>query len=480
MKLTHPALFAFKLLVLSLAALWAGDGFAAGAAKPNIVFILADDLGYGDPSCCNPQSKIQTPNLDRIRREGMMFTDGHAPASVCVPTRYGIMTGRYPFRMRRGDSPSLIDENHATIGGLLQSQGYRTVCLGKWHLGIGGKSPDYRNRLAGGPIDRGFDMYFGIPASLDIPPYYWISQDRAEEAPTATIEARNTEGWTPIQGEFWRAGGVAPHFRHDEVLPKLTNLAVDTINKHAQVRPNQPLFMYLALPAPHTPWLPDKRFRGKSGASMYGDFVLHVDDTVGQVLEALDKQGMAENTLLIFSSDNGPTWYDQDEEKYDHFAAGPLRGMKGDAWEGGHRVPFLVRWPGQVKPGSTSKETICQTDLFATAAAVLGVERPETAVDSVSFLPALRGEPLSSPLREYTVHQSSRGVLAVRRGPWKMIPQLGSGGFTSPQKREPAAGEPPGQLYNLEKDLGEQQNLWNEHPQIVQELTNYIKQLRSQ
>jgi len=445
--------------------------------RPNIVFVLADDMGYGDARCYNPDSKVPTPAIDRLAREGIRFTDAHAPAAVCVPTRYGFMTGRYPFRTKlKWSGGSTIAADRVTLPSILKSAGYRTAMVGKWHLGFDGDPLQDDVELGGGPCDRGFDHYFGIPASLDIPPYYYVRDRRPIEAPTTEVAASATEGWTNIQGAFWRRGGMAPSFRHDGVLPRFTEEAERQIATLAAG--DDPFFLYLALAGPHTPWLPSEEWVGKSGAGMYGDFVAMVDATVGRVLGALDEAGCADDTLVIFSSDNGPVWYPHDVERLVHASVGTLRGMKADAWEGGHRVPFLVRWPGRAPAGSSCDALVCFTDMLRTFAAITGADVPEGAgEDSLDVSALLRGETLSDPIRETLVLKSNGSVL--REGRWKLITHLGSGGFSRPRKRAPAEGEPPGQLYDLSKDLGELHNLWAEDPERAERMIGLLKSLKS-
>jgi arylsulfatase A-like enzyme len=460
----------------------AGGEIAPAEGKPNIVILFADDMGYGDPGCFNPHSKTPTPHIDKLAAEGMRFTDAHAPGSWCVPSRYGLMTGRYPFRADR----HRIEPDRMTIASLLKRHGYATACVGKWHLGLEGENdPPADKPLPGGPVDRGFDTYFGIHASLDIPPYYYIENDRPVARPTGTIAASSSPGWTSIQGAFWRAGKIAPGFKHDEVLPKFAAKAVEWLEAARRASPGRPfdkaqgrpLFLYLALAAPHTPWLPTGRFRGTSRASDYGDFVAQVDDAVGQVLRTLDKLALRDNTLVIFSSDNGPVWYPQDVQRYAHRSAGPLRGMKGDVWEGGHRMPFIVRWPGRVQPGTTSGQLICFTDVMATFADILGAKLPQDAgEDSFSFLPLLLGKKRDKPVRDTMIHPA--GLYGIRHGRWKLILGLGSGGFSKPRRRKPGPGEPKGQLYDLQADLGETRNVYADHPEVVERLTKLLDQQR--
>ncbi len=325
-----------------------GSAGQRAKASPNIVLILVDDMGYGDPGCYNRASKIPTPHIDSLARDGMRFTDAHAAGPLCHMSRYGLMTGRYPFRADVGSwrKRPLIEAGQMTIASLARSQGYRTAMIGKWHLGFAEQG--YDRPLPGGPVDRGFDTFFGIRASTDIPPYFYIRDDRAVTPPTDSIEENHSAGWSPIQGAFWRAGGIAPDLQLERVLPRFTDEALDVIRDHARNNDGKPLLLYLAYPAPHTPWLPDAEFIGKSGASMYGDFAVMVDTMIGRVLDALRDAEMAEDTLVLFTSDNGPVWFPADVARFGHDSAGGLRGMKGDAWECGHRVPFVVRWPGVV------------------------------------------------------------------------------------------------------------------------------------
>jgi arylsulfatase A len=469
-----------KLLALLITVLLPGPPATLQAgdvpiSKPNIVIILVDDMGYGDPGCYNPRSKIATPHIDRLAEEGMRFTDAHAPGALCHPSRYGLITGRYPFRTDTSKWPEqpLIDEDQVTIASLLRDSGYATAMVGKWHLGFAENG--YDKPLPGGPADRGFNQFFGIRASTDIPPYFYIRGDRAVTPPTDHIAASHSDGWTPHQGEFWREGGIAPDMKLSEVLPRFTDEAISVIKRRDSAKP---LMLYLAYPAPHTPWLPTPEFQGKSGAGMYGDFMMMVDHEIGRVMAALDAAGMSRETLLVFTSDNGPVWYSQDVERFGHDSAGGLRGMKGDAWEGGHRMPFIVRWPGQVKPGSVTHQTICFTDLLATFAAVCGAELSDGAgPDSFSFLPVLNGtQPPEKPVRGPIVMRAgSSSAMLIRSGDWKLINQLGSGGFSDPKTVKPGPGDPTGQLYHLRDDLAERNNLYLEYPDRVAELKRLMK-----
>lgn len=475
-----------------------GARAAEGAgAKPNIVFILADDLGYGDVGCLNPECKIPTPNIDRLAREGMRFTDAHSGSAVCTPTRYGILTGRYCWRSRlkngvlEGWSPALVDEKRVTVASLLRGCGYRTACVGKWHLGLDwaatdGKrvrmsleNVDYGKPVGGGPVARGFDYFFGIPASLDMPPYVYVENDRVVEAATGTAGASEKPA-------YYRAGPSAPSFRHGEVLAELSRKAVGVIDRHAAEAGASPLFLYFPLTAPHTPIMPPPEFQGKSGVGAYGDFVCQTDHVVGEIMAALERNGMAENTLLVFTSDNGfAPMADFDAlRKQGHDPSRGFRGGKADIFEGGHRIPLVARWPERITPGAASDQTVCLTDLMATAAAINNTALPENAgEDSVSLLPVLAGT-ATGPVREAVVHHSVDGSFSIRQGQWKLEFCAGSGGWSDP-KPEAAkqAGLPGVQLYNLAADPAEKTNLQDKHPDVVARLTalmdKYVSEGRS-
>ena len=471
-----PAIL-FALLLLP-----PGGWLQAAQPKPHIVYIMVDDMGYGDAGCYNPQSKIPTPNIDSLANAGMRFTDAHSPGALCHPSRYGLLTGQHPFRadVASWRTRAVIREGQTTIASLLQSNGYRTAMVGKWHLGF--DENGYDKPLPGGPADRGFDSYYGIRASTDIPPYFYIRGDRAVAPPSDRIGANSSEGWSPIQGAFWRAGGIAPGLQLKDVLPRFTDEAVSVIEQHTKSKTAKPLMLYLAYPAPHTPWLPSPKFRGSSEAGMYGDFLVMVDAMIGRVVEALDKAGMSNDTLLFFTSDNGPVWYDADVQRFGHDSVGGLRGMKADAWEGGHRMPFIARWPGRIRAGSTSRQTICFTDMLATFAAVADAKLPPDAgPDSFNILPVLLGkQPEAKPIRGPIVIPARRGMMSIRSGHWKLITGLGSGGFSKPSNTKPQPGGPVGQLYHLGNDLAETRNLYQEKPKIVNSLLAKLEQIRSQ
>ncbi len=465
--------------------LLASSAFAA-AVKPNIVYILCDDLGYGDVRCLNPQGKIATPNMDRLGTAGMIFTDAHSSSSVCTPTRYGILTGRYNWRSRmkqgvlNGFSPRLIEPDRLTVAAFLKARGYATACIGKWHLGMNWpqldagtpgtsdnpKKIDYAQPIAGGPTTLGFDYYFGIAASLDMPPFTFIENEHVTVVPT-------------VEKEWVRKGPAAASFEAIDVLPTLTQKAVAFLGQHAAAaKQGQPFFLYLPLASPHTPILPTKDWQGKSGLNSYADFVMQTDATVGAVLDALEKQALADNTLVIFTSDNGcsPAAGFPELLAKGHNPSAQFRGHKADIFDGGHRIPFLVRWPGQVKPGTTSNQLICLTDLFATCAGILGQKLPDTAAeDSVSILPALTGKAVE-PLREAVVHHSINGSFAIRQGQWKLELCADSGGWSDPKPGSPAAAKLPAiQLYDLAADIAEIHNVQAEHPEVVARLTKLLE-----
>jgi arylsulfatase A len=465
-----------KRIVLTLLLIVLNAVAALAAAPPNIVIVFADDLGYGDVRAFNPDSRIVTPNLDRMAREGMRFTDAHAPGSVCFPSRYGLMTGRYPFRKAlRWKNESVIAKDRLTVPSLLRSAGYRTAMIGKWHLGFDGGMPyRYDRPLTGGPIERGFDYFYGIHASTDIPPYFYIENDRVTAAPDKTLPAQNTEGWSRIQGEFWREGQVGSDFEMYDVLPNFTRRAVRYIRERPEK--TKPFFLYVPLPAPHTPWVPVKQWQGRSKVPLFGDFMMQVDDTLGQIMKALRQEKIDDNTLVIFTSDNGPVWYPADVKRFGHSSTGHLRGMKGDSYEGGHRMPFLVRWPAVVKANSRADQVISFCDLLATCADIVGRDLPADAgEDSFSFLPVLQGGHGKTPIRDSMINLSSRGYLSLRQGDWKYIAGLGSGGFTQPSRIKAGKGDPRGQLFNLKDDPGETKDLYAEKTAVVERLREMLE-----
>lgn len=477
---------------------------AASAPRPNIIFMMADDLGYGDLSVYNSTTKVPTPNLDRLAAEGMRFTDAHSGSAVCTPTRYGVVTGRYAWRsplkkgVLSGYSKSLIEPDRPTVASLLLANGYSTGVIGKWHLGLDytttaepegygtlsdtsaafkrsdefakpeGLEVDFTQPLKIGPQTYGFEYSYIIPASLDMAPYVYIENNKSV-ADADQHEPGRSEGEV-----FWRPGEAMEGFDFQQVLPHLTDKAIEFVESQST---EKPFFLYFPLAAPHWPWMPSEEVVGKSGAGKYGDFTHQVDQMVGRVLDALEASGQAENTLFIFTSDNGAEWDPRHIEEFGHYANHPdLRGKKRDVWEGGHRMPFLARWPGKVAAGAASEQTICLTDLTATAAELAGFDLPpDAAPDSVSIAPALLGED-DAPLREATVHHAVDGTFAIRQGQWKFIDGQGPG---SVQWEGPQPGDPPGQLYDLAADIGEQNNLYEQHPEIVERLSALLEKYKA-
>jgi len=466
------------------------------ADKPNIIYILADDLGYGDVQCLNPErGKILTPHMDQVAKDGMTFTDAHTTSSVCTPTRYSILTGRYNWRTKmqknvlNGYSLPLIEADVKTVPAYLRDQGYTTAMIGKWHIGLGIKTTDgkpaktvkgmekklnkgafdaselsnidWSGEITGGPVDLGFDSWYGITASLDFPPYVWI-RDRKWQGVGTHVKA------------FHREGPASESFEDIDVLDKLLDESVKYIEEYDS---EKPFFAYIPLPSPHTPIVPTPKWQGKSGINNYADFVMQTDDFVGQIVKALDAKGISENTLLIVTSDNGcsPKGDFATLEKHGHFASAQFRGAKADIWEGGHRVPFLVKWPKVIKPGSVSDTITCQVDLLATCAEILDAPLAKNeGVDSESILPLFKGEEASFS-RAGIINHAVRGHFAYREGDYKLILAYGSGGWMNPKEPEAKkSGAPKAQLYNLAEDIGEQNNLYLEKPEIAEKL---LKQL---
>jgi arylsulfatase A len=473
--------------------------FASGAepAKPNIVVILADDLGYGDVKCLNPEGKIPTPHLDRFAGSGMTFTDAHSPCAVCTPTRYGLITGRYAWRSKLksgvlgGLSPRLIEPGRLTVAQLLKDNGYHTAAFGKWHLGMdwqlkpGGKvtelsiepreqvfNVEYDRPIKNGPNSVGFDTYFGISASLDMVPYCFIENDRVTVNPTEDRDFPMMLG--KEGGARTRKGPAAPGFDAADVLPTLTKKAVEYVGERAKEK--KPFFLYLPLASPHTPIMPKAEWQ-KSGINPYADFVMATDAAVGEVLAALDRHGLADNTLVIVTSDNGcsPMADFPALLKMGHNPNHVFRGAKADIYEGGHRVPFFVRWPGKVKPGAKSESIVCLADILATSADAVGAKLPDAAAeDSVSLLPAL-GVTKGAARAAIVVH-SSNGSFAVREGKWKLCLCPGSGGWSAPRPGVDDASQlPPVQLFDLSTDIGEKTNLQDRHPEVVERLTKLLE-----
>lgn len=506
--MTLPRLLSAPLLILAAC-------FPLHAADPpNIVIILADDMGWGDARCYNAQSKIPTPHLDRLAAGGVRFTDAHTPSSVCTPTRYGLLTGRYAWRtwlkksVLDGFDPALIEPGRATLASFLKKAGYATACIGKWHLGMtwtdldgkpvpwrgadyrghrGDVRADFSRDTSGGPLDCGFDSWFGISASLDMSPYAFMEGRRVTGLPTeAQPDVREIALSTS-------AGVRAPGFKLEDVLPEFTRRAERFIESRA-AKKDEPFFLYLPLPSPHLPVVPDAEWLGKTGAGLYADFTAQTDASVGVWLAALERAGVAESTLVIFTSDNGGLWHQWQPEERDDLAAyrptdrakynaerghhsnAALRGTKADIWEGGHRVPFLVRWPARVKP-AVSDALVELNDVFATVAEILGQPLPQDAAeDSFSFLSVLDG---GEKARDFAVHHSLHGVFALRKGPWKYAEARGSGGFSQPRVITAKPGEATTQLYRLDTDPAETTNLADTEKETAARLARRLKQIQN-
>lgn len=464
-------------------------GQQSAEGLPNIIVILADDLGFGDISSFNEHAAFKTPNIDRLAEKGIKFTDAHTTSAVCTPTRYSLLTGRYNWRstlkkyVLSGYSRALIKNERLTLPEILQQKNYHTGFVGKWHLGwdwaFTGEpgninaldsrpEVDFTQPIKNGPGEHGFDYSFGFSGSLDMPPYVYVENGVPTAVPMEETVNYDYKG-------FWRKGLTAPDFKHTMVLPDLTDQSISYIERQAES--NHPFFLYFALPAPHTPILPTTEFIGSSNTNLYGDFVLQVDDVVGQVVEALESKNIRENTLIIFTSDNGASPRADFEElaRAGHDPSYIYRGHKADIYEGGHRVPFVVNWPGGVEAGISSDETISTVDLMATFADLTGISLPGSAAeDSYSFLPVLMQQTYDKPLREATVFHSLHGRFAIRKGNWKLILWPGSGGWSYPNTEEELRRLPPYQLYHLKKDPSEQKNLIHLYPEKVKELKNLL------
>lgn len=476
--------------------------------RPNIVFFLVDDMGYGDVSCLNPEGKIPTPNFDRLSREGMVFTDGHSTSSVCTPTRYSILTGRYNWRSRlqRGVldpyQKPLIAKDRFTVGDMMKKHGYFTACIGKWHLGldwdldvdkdffIAIKAKDkssyeakdeqrkkwqdaFGKPIKDGPVQHGFDYYFGVDVP-NFPPYCYIENDRTVGIPSEFLPKK-------LIGNNLTSclGPAMPYWHFEQLLPTFAEKADRCIKKCAEE--NKPFFLYLPMTSPHTPLAVNKQWIGKSGLNnLYADLVMETDDIFGQVLRSLKEHGVEDNTLVIFTSDNGCAHYIDvgQMERQGHYPSGKFRGYKSDAWDGGHRIPFIARWPGVIALDSKCDQLVCSSDLMATCAEILGEKLPDDAgEDSVSILPLLCGEDV--PIRNNLVHHSINGEFALREGKWKLILCPGSGGWSQSDRNAVSKGLPLLQLYDTQKDPGVADNVYAQHPDLVKTMIKTLKKIIS-
>lgn len=488
-------------------------GATENSSLPNIIIILADDMGYGDVQFLNPSSKTLTPAIDSLAQKGIVFTDAHASASVCTPSRYGLLTGKYAFRTAKAargiwgfDGP-VIEPEQETIGSLLQKAGYTTACIGKWHLGIGWQTKndndkpaldkstgfsdvDYSKQISSGPNDYGFDYSFIHPASLDIPPYVFIRNhevvDKDIILTTDYYPSKKTDtqyAWDKKhtdsmdvyweKGIWWRRGEMSRSFRIEDCHSTIVNEGVHFINHQAAKKNEKPFFLYMPLTGPHTPWMPSEQFKGKTTIGPYGDFVMDIDNAVRRVSAALKANNIDKNTILIFTSDNGAYWPEEEIELQQHDSNAGRKGQKGDIWEGGHRIPLIISWPEITEP-SQYDQLISLTDLFSTFKELTGqsIEKSKPN-DSHSLLHVLKGDK-NTPVRPQMVHHSSGGMYAIRTAQWKYIDGLGSGGFTDPAKIIPQSGEPSGQLYNIINDPSEEYNLYSDKPDVITKLKNLL------
>ncbi len=485
---------------------------------PNIIIIFADDMGYGDVSALNPYSRIQTPNLDKLVQEGISFTNAHSSASVCTPSRYGLLTGRYGFRSKSaaygigGFDRPVIEEERETLPFMLKKSGYTTAVIGKWHLGLewqtkdglpasldrttGYSNVDYSKIVKKGPNSYGFDYSFVHPASLDIPPYVFLRNHQLldpEVVLTTSVyptkkentryawDKKHTDSLAVYweKGVWWRQGEMSKSFRVETCQSTIVSEGIDFIERQANGNSKQPFFLYLPLTGPHTPWMPNEKFKEKSEVGLYGDFVLEIDDIVAQIKATLVRNQLDSNTLVIFASDNGAYWPEEEIKLQGHDSNSGTRGQKGDVWDGGHRIPLIISWPEGIKGNVQYHHLLSLTDIFATLAELTEVQLPENqGSDSESFLHVLRGD-LAEPHRSSMVHHSSGNLFAIRSEEWKFIEGLGSGGFTDPTRITPQSGGPTGQLYRIGSDPLEQENLFLYYPEKVVELSELLNKIRS-
>lgn len=473
-----------------------------GKAGPNIVVIFADDLGYGDVGCYGA-TKVQTPNIDKLAEQGRRFTDAHSASAVCTPSRYALVTGEYPFRAGLSRPVFLktglvIDTEKLTTADVLKNAGYKTACIGKWHLGFGKDRPDWNGELKPGPLELGFDYYFGVPVVNSHPPFVYVENyevvGKVPDDPFEYNKKAKTREFFEKMGYTQIGGADKAHSLYDDELvgTELTKKSVEWI----KARGNDPFFLYLSTTNIHHPFTPHPRFKGTSQCGPYGDYIHELDWMVGEVMKTLEEQGVADNTLVIFTSDNGGMFNVGGQNAYDagHKLNGDLLGFKFGAWEGGHRVPFIARWPGEIEAGSTSAELVSNIDLLATFAAITETKLPEGAGrDSADILPALISEP-EKPIRDHIILAPSKAAnISVRKGKWMYIASQGSGGFTAAKRGAHAFGgpaaityagyensdikdgkilpdAPPAQLYDLEADLQQTTNLYQQHPEVVAEM----------
>ncbi|MCP9235272.1 sulfatase-like hydrolase/transferase [Lewinella sp. JB7] len=500
--MNHLVLFCLFLTTFA----FSGDHASTIEQPPNVVIIYADDMGYGDLAIQNPDSKIPTPNLDRLAREGMRFTDAHSSSGICSPSRYALLAGKYHWRRQHNIvnsfGPPFFADSDVTLPQVLRDHGYNTACIGKWHLGwdwtfrndslaslaAANKSVkvnrpedvDFSGRIAGGPLSRGFDYYFG-DGTINFPPYAWFENDRLLEMPTEMMHP-DSVGYEVGEGKWeFRPGPKVAGWNPYEVLPTVTDKAVEYIGRQSA---DKPFFLYFALPSPHAPIIPNEEFVGKTEAGSYGDFMYETDYMIGRVLTALEEAGFAENTLVIFSSDNGPEHYAFPRaERYNHLSMGELRGLKRDVWEGGHRVPMIVRWPGEIEGGAVREQTISQIDLMPTVAAVAGIDLPSGAApDGYDQSSLLTGAETDAPVRRVTVHNTYAPRWGLRDGDWLYLDGPSGGVTRMPEEFAERRGFPDFDsevlLFNLRDDPGQRLNLSEEHPERVKRMQRLLEEKR--
>lgn len=488
------------LTTITAALVLAASAHGAEQRNPNIIILYADDLGYGDLGCFNAQSKIPTPNLDQLAREGMRFTDAHSSSGICTPSRYALLTGRHHWRDFHGIvnafGTSVFKPGRLTLPEMLKAKGYATAAIGKWHLGWdwdairkpdakGNKNRpddfDWSKSIPGGPLAHGFDHYFGDTV-INFPPYCWIEDDKVVKAPDTMMD---TAKWKAIKEGGWecRPGPMITGWDPYQNIPETTRRGVQYI--HVQKDSAKPFFLYFAYPSPHAPIIPNDEFDGKSKAGPFGDFVNETDHSIGQLLKALKDSGQADNTIVIFSADNGPEKYAYArDEKFGHWSSYPLRGLKRDIYEGGHRVPAIIKWPGVTKAGVVCNALVSQIDIMGTLAAALGYELPATAAeDSHNLLPLLKGE--VKAVRATHVHNTKEDHYAIRNGEWVLI-DARTGYVSGPNKQwedrhgYTSGDKSPVELYNLTSDLAQKHNLAAKYPEKVAELKALLKKIREQ
>ncbi|MCC9654950.1 sulfatase family protein [Rhodopirellula halodulae] len=480
------------------------EAFAEESAQPNVLILYADDLGFGDLNIQNADSKIPTPNLDQLAREGMRFTDGHSSSGICTPSRYALLTGRHHWREFHGIvnafGESVFADEQLTMAEMFQQQGYRTAAIGKWHLGwdwdaikkpdaktfgegkkkgYGPDAFDWSKSIPDGPLDHGFDSYFGDTV-INFPPYCWIENDRVVKAPDTIMD---TAKWKPIKEGNWecRPGPMTSDWDPYQNIPTTTRRGVEFITSQAET--DQPFFLYFAFPSPHAPIIPNDEFDGRSGAGPYGDFVCETDDACGQLLRALDRSGQRDNTIVIFTADNGPERYAYArDEKFDHWSSQPFRGLKRDLYEGGHHVPFLIRWPGVTEQGSVCDALVSQVDLYATLAEALSFQVPEgQAHDSKSLMPLLKNA--KQKHRQSLVQNTRQGEYALRDGDWLLVDA--KSGYVSgrdkaweAKRQVPSDDKQPHELYDLSVDIGQRDNVAAEYPEKVASMKQLLTRIR--